>query len=194
MLSQTLPMGMTQTTLPMQKSGFFSGSPASLLQASRLNPQQQSTLGQLLPGVGQQVGNNNLSFAPIAQRAREQFHTQTIPSLAARFAGLGSGGSLRGSSFQGAIGGAASDLESQLASGEAQYGLQRQQLLQQLLGLLMQPNQENIYQPQSAGFLEGIAGPLANFAGKAALLGGAYYMGGLPALGSAAASTLTAGE
>lgn len=79
------------------------------------------------------------SFAPIAQRARQQFQQQTVPSLAERFTALGEGRLSTDPGFQRALGQAGADLESQLAAQEAQFGMQeRGQLgsLLQFLGLI----------------------------------------------------------
>jgi len=65
-------------------------------------------------------------FAPIEEAARAGFQQQTVPQLAERFAGQGA---LKSSGFQGALGGAASDLERKLAALKSQYGLQRGELL-----------------------------------------------------------------
>lgn len=66
-------------------------------------------------------------WKPVEARARRQFSTSTIPSLAERFTALGSGGAQKSSAFQGALGSAASDLESQLAALRAQYGQQQKE-------------------------------------------------------------------
>lgn len=69
-------------------------------------------------------------FGPIEQLARSNFQTQTIPSIAERFAGLGA---LSSSGFQQQLGRAAVDLERELAALRSQYGAQeRGQTYQEL--------------------------------------------------------------
>lgn len=77
-------------------------------------------------------------FGPIADLARKQFHEDTVPNLAERFAGSGG---LNSSALVGQLGKAGSDLESKLAALRSQYGLERAGTLgslaqgQQQLGL-----------------------------------------------------------
>jgi hypothetical protein len=155
---------------------FFFGKDPSIQQVSRLSPQQLGlqnqgigNLMQLLqgggnPGIGGQPG----SFEPIAQRARTQFNTQTIPSLAERFTALGGQNS---SAFQGALGSAASGLEEGLAAQGSQYGLQQNaqllQLMQLLTGLSSQPGFENIAFEGQPGAGHGLFQGLGTAAGLA---------------------------
>jgi len=91
------------------------------------NPQAQP------PGYGklENLFRSGEGFSPIEDQARRQFTTKTIPSLAERFTALGGG--QRSSAFPGALGSAASELESNLASLRAQYGERaRQQGFQEL--------------------------------------------------------------
>lgn len=142
-------------------SDFFLGSKPQTQQLSRFTPQQQGLQNQGIQQLMQmlQQGQGQApSFAPIAQKARTQFNTQTIPSLAERFTSLGAQNS---SAFQGALGAAGAGLEENLASMESQYGLQQnqqnQQLLQLLLGLSSQPSFENIVQGGQSGLFQGAA-------------------------------------
>lgn len=142
-------------------SDFFLGSQPKLQQAPRLSAQQ---LGLQNQGIGnlmqllQQGGGQPGSFTPIAQKARTQFQTQTIPSLAERFTALGGQNS---SAFQGALGQAGAGLEEGLAAQESQYGLQQnaqlQNLMKILLGISSQPGFENIIHGGQPGALQGAA-------------------------------------
>ncbi len=85
----------------------------------------------------QGLGGNQFNFQPLAQQARTQFQTNTIPGLAERFTSLGQGAQ-RSSAFQGALGQAGGELEQGLAALQSQYGLKQQGLQQQLLGNLLQ--------------------------------------------------------
>lgn len=127
-------------------------------QLPRFSPEQQSALSQLL-----QQGLSNADFSNIEKQARTQFQTQTVPSIAERFAGLSSGpaGSSR---FRGALGAAGAGLEQNLAALRSQYGLQQ-------LGLGLQPTFENIYTPRS----EGLLGPVLQAFGSALPSVASYY-------------------
>jgi hypothetical protein len=125
---------------------------------------QMRQLSQYSPGAQQgmdwlvQQGRQNADWSPIEQRARQQFQQNTIPSIAERFTSLGEGAQ-ESSAFGGELGGAASDLESQLASLRSQYGLQQMQT-----GL---KPQFDYYQEQGKpGFLQGA------FSGAAEGMGG----------------------
>jgi hypothetical protein len=159
---------------------FLVGSPGQLQQFPRLSPQQLQLQGQagnaaqqLLPGTQQ-----GFNFAPIAQQARTQFNTQTIPSLAERFTSLGGQGS---SAFQGALGQAGAGLEEGLAGLESKFGLanqgQQQQLLLALLGMALQPQHENAYFPSRPGLLQGLGGGLGSGLGTLGGLSGLQYLG-----------------
>lgn len=117
--------------------------------------EQMSAINQLLQGGLSRLQNlPQPSFAPIAQQARTQFNTQTIPGLAERFTSLGGG--QRSSAFQGALGQAGAGLEEALASLGSQFGLQQQgqeqNFLSNLLNMGLQPQFENIIQQPGGGF------------------------------------------
>lgn len=177
---------------PQQTQGQMQGNQplagVDFAQLQRLNPQQQAAqqnvLQQalsLLGGQGTGLGNQ-FNFAPIAQQARTQFQQQTVPSIAERFAGLGSGAAMSSPAFASQLGQAGAGLEQGLAGLQAQYGLQQQglnqQLLNQLLGFGLQPQFENIYAPQQQGFGQSITpflGQLLNQLGSTAIqLGGQH--------------------
>lgn len=148
-------------------SDFFLGTSPQIQQAPRLSQNQlglqnqgiQNLLQMLQQGQGQSP-----SFAPIAQQARTQFNTQTIPGLAERFTALGGQNS---SAFQGALGSAGAGLEQNLAAMGSQYGLQQnaqnQNLMKLLLGLSIQPQFENLIQGGQPGALHGAAQGLGSF-------------------------------
>ncbi len=150
------------------KESFWSGRPAYNEQIPLYDQQSQNILAQLLQqgssglqGVSPQyqgqnlltqllgkLGNNQNSFAPIEQQAKNQFYQETIPTLAERFTSLGTGGSQRSSAFQGTLGQAGAGLSEQIAALKAKYGLEERGLDQNLLGTLQggQQNQANMYQ------------------------------------------------
>lgn len=149
------------------RGGMFSSTPPSVTQLPTMNQQQQGLQSNLInqtPNVLQQLlqgfqpqNQNQFDFAPIAQQARTNFKTQTVPGLAERFGALA--GDSRGSSgVFGQLGAAGAGLDEGLASLQQHYGLQQQQFGQQqqsqflqLLQMLLQGgfgrNFENIYDP-----------------------------------------------
>lgn len=141
-----------------QTGNFFTGYNAYNQQLPRFNPEQQNALSQLL-----QQGMGNVNFGGIEERARQNFATRTVPSLAERFTNQFGSGGQRSSAFSGALGSAASDLESQLAALRGQYGLQQ-------LGLGLQPSFENIYIPQQGGLLQGAAPAVGQALGQLPML------------------------
>ena len=145
---------------------FVTGYPGETQQFQRFTPNQQGLQNQsinqtlaLLQGGTSPLAQS--SFAPIEQKARSDFASKTIPSLAERFTALGNG--QRSSAFQGALGEAGAGLEQGLAGLQSGHNLQ---LLQLLLGLGMQPSFESAYTPAQPGLLQAVA-PAA---GKAAAL------------------------
>jgi len=131
----------------------FMGSPERQVQLQRFNPQQQGWQSQAGQMAMQGLQNPLAGFEPIAQQARSQFQTQTIPSLAERFTSFGQGGQ-RSSDFMGAAAGAGQDLEENLAAMGSQYSLQNRNLLQQLLGIGMQSPYENVLSPRQPGMIQ----------------------------------------
>lgn len=91
-----------------------------------------SAIGGVLGNIGGSLFDRyqaSQAFGPFEEAARKSFQQQTIPGIAERFAGQGALGS---SAFQGALGQAASDLESQLAQAKANYSAQQMdQLMKQ---------------------------------------------------------------
>ena len=167
---------------------FFTGKPGEVqFLPTQTGPQQQlqgltiQNLMQLLQPGMQNAQQYQQAFAPIAQNARENFYSNTVPSLAERFTALGGG--QNSSAFQGTIGQAGTALDSNLAAMGAQFGQQQQGLdqnfLLNLLRFAFAPQFETQYKPATGGLFGHIAsnvGQGLNAAGKAA---GAYYGAGL---------------
>lgn len=163
---------------------------------STLNPQQQTLLSQLLGSMQGQSGN--IQQQPTFQAGQSylqkilggdteafeapvlrQFREQTIPGIAERFSGLGSGAQ-SSSAFQQALGGAGADLGERL--GALRGGLQMQALpraldfaqqpvsnLQNLLGLqtqAMMPKQRPFWQEALLGVSPGVGGALGGGLGS----------------------------
>lgn len=137
--------------------------PESTQQFQLKTPQQQGLQNQTISGAGnllqQLMGGGGFNFAPLAQQARTQFQTQTIPGLAERFTAFQGGqGGQRSSAFQGALGSAGAGLEQGLASDAARFGLKQQGLNQDLLSMLLGAGQQqsfvNNFRPRQPGLLE----------------------------------------
>lgn len=186
-----LPQAGAMTPQP-QRGGlgsFLFGSGPTTQQFNRFAPNQQQLQNQsinqalsLLGQVGQPISTQG--FEPIAQQARQQFQTQTVPTLAERFTAMGGG--QRSSAFPAALGSAGAQLESNLGALGAQYGLQergqQQQLLSQLLGYGLTPSYETVHSEGQPGFLQSVLSPLAGGLGQALPLllgGGPAAAGGL---------------
>lgn len=164
---------------------FLSKAPKGYKSISTLNPQQQQLFSQLFSalsgqnlGVGQnpafQQGQSFLqdllsgspgAFEKFEAPYRREFQERTIPALAERFSGLGSGAQ-SSSAFQQALGQAGAGLSENLASlrGRLQLGALPQALgfaqapanqLQALLGMNTQA-----FLPRQKGFMESF-GPSA---------------------------------
>ena len=157
-------MAMDPVTMQLIASGGMAGlgalgslfghkKPAQTTQLPTRSPEQMALQSQAGQMAMQGLQDPTAGFDPIAQQARSQFQTQTIPGLAERFTSMGQGAQ-RGSDFAGALGGAGSELEENLAAQKAQFGLQNQGLLQQLLGIGMQPSFQNIHQPGQMGGMQ----------------------------------------
>ncbi len=147
-------------------------------QVNRFRPDQEAAQKQTLQMALSGLQDPSAGFQPIANQARQQFNTETVPSLAERFTAMGNG--QRSSAFQGALGSAGADLESQLAALQAQYGMQNRSQLMQLLGLGLEPSFETAYQPGQPSFLQGAFGGLSSGLGS---LGSAGLLGGMGGLG-----------
>lgn len=169
------------------------GSPGYLFGHNPYSPGAQSAMDFLL-----QSGQSGLQglpaagfdFAPIAQQARTQFNTETIPTLAERFTAMGNG--QRSSAFEGALGKAGAGLEENLAALKSQYDYnnfqnQQQHYLNRILGGLQPQYQQTFIPPQQGivgggqkkrgggigGFFKGILGGVGRAATRG-ILGGLF--------------------
>lgn len=168
------------------------GSPEQSGQLSRFSQGNQGQFDQLISQLLGQLGGNEFSFGPIEDQARMGFEQKTIPSIAERFTSLGAGGG-RSSGFNQAVAAAGGDLETNLASQRQQFGLQRQGLMQNLLGL---GQQEPFHQPRTPGFLEnaGVAGIQGLSGGLSSFLGGRGVASGLRGLAQGGQGSVGGGQ
>lgn len=93
------------------------------------------------------------NFEPIAEKARTEFQTRTVPSLAqmfTSFGGRGTEGAQRSSAYPAALSSAGSQLDEGLAALRAQYGLKEEALRQsrEEMGLRYGLQQDAIRQAQ----------------------------------------------
>ena len=160
--------------MQQQSPSFFSGAPAQWSKQSLYEPQQMNAIQQILQMALGGLQNPQGGYEPFAKAARQNFQEQTLPGIAERFNLLGKGAASSGA-FQGLLARGGADLESGLAQGAAQYGLQNQNSLQNLLGLGLRQTHENVYQPrQKAGWEE----LLPELIRGGSQLGAAYLSGG----------------
>ena len=160
------------------------------------------------PYTPQKFDYQQFNFSPIEQRELTRFQTETVPTLLERLTARPgqAGGSVRSSALTGRLGAASADLGERLAALKAQYNLSRegnlinresldvtrrgqdvqaqsvyQNLLSNLLGAGLSPQNESIYLPAQQGFagnlVEQIGPGLFNAVGdigQAALVGLGY--------------------
>lgn len=177
-------MPLPLAALGLMGGGALAGGISSLLSKkpraqniSRLTPEQLGWQQQAGQQAIQGLQNPYEGFAPIANQAREQFQSSTVPSLAERFSAMGTGGQ-RSSAFQSALGQAGSGLESNLAALQSQYGLQNRSLLQNLLAQALTPSFDTIFQQQQPGFLQSALGGLSGSLGQYGAMQGLGLLGG----------------
>jgi len=171
-----------------QKGGIMDwlfGHSPEMQQASRFTPEQQGYQNQLLGGLQQPtssgmdwlqqlLSNDPSAFADFEAPYQQQFQQETLPSIAERFAGMGSGGAQSSSGFQQTLGRAGKELSTSLAA--LRLGL-KGQAIQQLQGFgqqAQQPSFENVYDPGSYGIVGGFAQGAGQGLGQA---GSKYFLG-----------------
>jgi hypothetical protein len=167
---------------------FFSGTEEKTQQLPLYNPQQQQGFASILQQAlgGLQPGQFGAGFEPIAKAATSQFNQQIIPTIAERFTSLGGEGGQRGSGFAQALGQAGAGLSENLAAQKAQFGLQQQGNLLNMLGLGLKPQFENIFRPAQPSDLATLLSSGAQGFGQYlpfALMGNPYMSGGMGLFG-----------
>lgn len=158
------------------------GTPDVTKQLPRFRPEQESAMSQLLQYAMPQLTSNRFDFGPIEEQARAGFEQKTIPSIAERLTQMGQGARYSSAANQ-LMGEAGTDLERSLAAMKQQYGLQQQGQLMNLLGMGLTPSFENIYMPQTGGFLGGMAPGFGTGLGQS-------FGQALPGMATTAAGTL----
>lgn len=131
--------------------GFFGGgTPGGVQQVSRLTPDQQQYLPQLLQMAFQQYQNPTQGFGDIENDAWRQFNSSILPGIQQKY-NTGNDHYSSGPGQRAAYG-AGADLQSRLASARAQFG---QQNKQDSLKTLLNPNYvSNVTRPGQPGLEE----------------------------------------
>lgn len=125
---------------------------------SRFGPQFQQQNDELIRSLLTRLGSpDQFNFDPIEKQAREGFSQRTVPSIAERFTSMGSN-ALSSPAFASQLGQAGAGLETDLAALKSQYGMQQNQQLMQLLGLL---SPQQAYFGRQPGLLEGASQGIA---------------------------------
>lgn len=119
----------------------------------------QGLLGGRMPG--------GTSFEPIKQAYEQNYRQNVMPSIAERFAGLGGEGAAGSSGFKASMLGAENQLQTQLAGMQSQYQAQMLPLLMQMLGVGLQPQNEQQFLPGQSGVLENFGGQFMQGLGAA---------------------------
>ena len=157
-----IPQGMMPTNVSGKpESSFWGGTPSGVMQSTGFGSGQLNKM-DILANLGltgyQDLAKNKFDFAPIEAKARRDFTQKTIPSIAERFASLGTGGSQRSSAFPKLLSQAGGDLETNLAAMGSDYAMRGQALNQGLfgsmLGMGLTPPWQHDYIKSQPGMLE----------------------------------------
>lgn len=161
------------------------GTQPQLAQLPLHTPQGMSALEELLGMARQGLQDPMQGFEPIKQNILNTLQQETIPSIAQRFASMGSGGALTSSGLQGALGQALENIAPKLAALGSEYGLKNRQGLLDMLQLGLTPQYETTMMPGRPGHLENWLLP-----GLKGLAGGLNFV---PGVGSLLANLAQAG-
>ena len=133
------------------------GNPSHFRQMPKYSPEIQGGINELLQQGFQGLQNPYEGFQNISNEATRQYNTQTIPSIAERFASVPGG--QRSSGYLAALGGSGEDFQSKLAAMKEMFGQQNRQSSLNQIGFGLK-NQPGFSQSRHAGILEGFLGPL----------------------------------
>ena len=144
---------------------------ANTQQLQKLSPNQLPLQQQVINSAQNQLlqGVPNVPFGPIGQNTNRNFYQNTVPALKEQL--IAGGANTGDSAFLSRLSSAGGALQSNLASQEAQHGLQNAQLqqgnLRTLLSQGLNPTVENLYtEPREAG-LKAFLGSAAEAAAPA---------------------------
>jgi len=169
LLMTLLPYLMAAGSAGLGALGSATSNRGKFQQIDRYNPQQNQQLDLLTQlGLGQ-LQNPTQGFQPIADQARANFNNVTVPGLAERFAGTGSRQS--SPNYLQQLGSAGSQLDTNLAGMQAQYGQNQQSLSHQLLGMGLTPRFDTSYMNGGDNFLSSLLGGLGRGGASASMMG-----------------------
>lgn len=170
----------------MGLGSFLFGKSGGMERAPLLTEGQQRLQSNLTGGLEQPTSSGLdliqmlLSQDPQAMRQFEaplmrQFEQQTVPSIAERFAGMGSHGAQSSSAQNLALAQSGKELQESLGALRGQLGMQALSQLQGMLSQSQRPTFENIYKQPTSGLFGGIASGAGQGLG---MLAGSSLMGG----------------
>lgn len=138
-------------------SHFGKKNPAETTQLPLYGDQEQQQMGQARQIGLQGMQNPYGGFDAIADKARSDLYSKTLPGIAARFGGMNAS---RSSGFNAAMAGAGQSMEETLNAQRAQYGAQNRNSFANIFGMGLRPQYENMYRPESQGLMQGIGSML----------------------------------
>jgi hypothetical protein len=153
-----------QTLTPQQQQLF------SLLGSALMGGQTQGPFGGAIQHLAGLAGGDPAAMQAFEAPLMRQFQEQTVPDLAARFGGMGSGGALGGTGFRTAALQEATNLQERIAALRAQMQSGAIGQLSGLFGQFAQPQfQPAMTQPET-GLIPGMGAGFARAFGQS--LGG----------------------
>ncbi len=131
---------------------FFGTTPDRTVRLDRFDDRQAQGLNFLLDRGQQGMQDPYAGFAPIEDRARQQFQESTIPTIMERLGGAGA--AMSSPAVAQILGGAGRGLESDLAAQRSQFGQNQIMQMLQSMQLGLTPRFDTQYIPEQAGFME----------------------------------------
>jgi hypothetical protein len=141
-----------------------------------VTPEASRAMNWALQRGQNQYSNPFAGFEPIKNAAMQNFQQQTLPGMMENWSGMGQGNALSSGTFGSQLGAAYRGLGNDLASMQAQYGLQNQNMGMNLMKLGMQPQFENVMYPASDTALSGALGGLSQGLGNLGMSGLSSWM------------------
>lgn len=143
------------------------GTSGGFEQKTTQTPQQQQNFSQLLSGLGAPqgaglewlqniLGGGEGAFDAYEAPFKRQFEQETVPGIAERFAGMGSGGAQSSSAMQQTLGQAGGELSQNLAALRGNLQQNAMGLLQGMMGQAQRPTFENVYMQPTQGIIPGL--------------------------------------
>ena len=120
-------------------------------QVPLFSPEIMGLKNRMGPEIYSQLMGSQYDFGPIEQLTRQNFQSQTIPTIMERF---NLGGNRGSGGLNAALAAAGTNLDQQLAAMRQNYNVQRQGLLASLMGPALSPSFENVGRPRQQGGME----------------------------------------